>query len=706
MQATPIERVFGRLRSFLASSGVLVLLLLLPAFCLWLTPNTTIQTRLVDASVYTGYVLNYESLIERYGTTYYSIRLAGILPGRFFAALFGPDDGYDVTRYWVLLVGVLSFFAIIRCHQSRAVSLVATLFFCFSPLYLRSVTSEYVDGIAIGYVVAGFAFVVRPTWHWHSNMLAAGFCFSLAANTNPFTLAIIGTFVPTALMLRDSLSWRIILVEASLTIAGLVLGRLVLAAAMHLMQPTLEFFFESIAFKIGTGLLLGGGETWFQTLGSFFSNPRKLFAITPAIVLAGAVCFLLRPSSSSQLRSQRVVAAFTLYLGLIVAFYLAFHHTFHGAIITSTWYLSYVAIPLYLVFSAMMGHAARALPSKELPVWLCSAAVVLVLLWTFDAKLHWEEWISPAIFIGVSTLFVLACIAGSSRARLMLSGVLLLTLILPGVFLRSQEDYGVLQSSSEAAINRDIREGIFQLIADVERVAPPSSGSLGFWYDKKLSPLEAIQSTYLYQYSLLPSVPPIVDAEFKTALASRRFLIVLASTEQEIARDIAALETAGIKSRLIIQRNLSGKAFNFSYIILELLPSDDEHGALVQSLPLENAILITGHTDVPHESAGLKVRTDSRRWFFDLSFQMPKRPTGEGLTVCARIRVLSGSIGMATVSDDGQRFFTERQIAPRTQPSEYCIPLEVDATQIVFRNWAPNGASNFVLESIGLYRKW
>jgi hypothetical protein len=286
-----------------------------------------------------------------------------------------------------------------------------------------------------------------------------------------------------------------------------------------------------------------------------------------------------------------------------------------------------------------------------------------------------------------------------------LSAVLLLTLILPGVFLRSQEDYGILQSSFNGAINRDLRKGTLQLIADVERLAPPSSGSVGFWYDKDLHTLRAIQSTYLYEYSLLPSVPPIVDAEFKTALASRRFLIVLAFTEQEIARNVGALEAGGIKSRRIIRRNFSGRAFNFSYIILELLPSDDEHGALVQSLPLENAILIAGHSDAPQESVGLKVRTDTRRWFFDLSFRLPKRSAGDELFVCAHVRVLSGSIGLAAVTDDGQRFFTERQIAPRAKASDYCIPLQADATQIVFRNWAPNGASDFVLESIGLYRK-
>jgi hypothetical protein len=539
---------------------------------LWLTPNTTIQTRSIDASVYTGYILNYDSLVERYGATYYSIRIAAILPGRFFAALFGPDGGYDVTRYCVLLVGVVSFFAIVRCHQSRAVALVATLFFCFSPFYLKSVTWEYIDGIAIGYILAGLAFVVRPAWRWHSNMVAAGFCFSLAINTNPFTLAIIGTFVPTALMLRDSLSWRVILVEAFLTIAGLVLGRLVLGAALHAMQPALGMPFERDMVKIGIDLMSGAGKVWFLTLESFFSDSQKLFAVAPAIVLIGAVCFLLRRSSSDQRQSLGVVAAFTMYLGLIVAFYLAFHYAFQSSLITSTWYLSYTVIPLYLALAAMIGHAARALPSAESHFWLGGAAIVLVLLWAFDSTLHWEDWISPIVFLGVSGLFVLSCVLQPSRTRLLLSGVFLLALVLPGVFLRAKDDYGVLQSPAEAAINRDVRSGIFRLIEDVEQLAPPSGGSVGFWYDKSLNLLVQIQSTYLYQYSLLPSVPPIVDAEFGKALGGRRFLVLLALSEQDIAANTAALEAAGIESRLIARRSFKGRAFDFSYAILELLP--------------------------------------------------------------------------------------------------------------------------------------
>jgi hypothetical protein len=600
---------------------------------------------------------------------------------------------------------VASFYAIVRCHQTIAVSLVATLIFCFSPFYLKSVTWEYVDGIGIGYILAGFAFVLRRGWRWHSNMVAAGFCFSLAVNTNPFTLAIIVTFVPTALMLHDSLSWRVVLTEALLTIGGLVLGRVVLGAAMYLMQPALGVFFESIAFKIGTELLAGGGEVWFQTLGSFFSKPEKLFAATPAIVLVGAVCFLLRQPSSDQWRSQRVVAAFALYLGLVVAFYIAYHYSIHGAIITSTWYLSYVAIPVYLVLSAVMGHATRALPSTEVVVWLGGAAIVLVLLWAFDSNLHWEDWISPAIFIGVSGLFVLACTLKPTHARLRLSGVLLLALILPGVFLRSHEDYKVLQSPAGAAINRDIRKGVVQLIEDVERLAPPSSGSLVFWYDQNQWPLVGIQSAYLFQYSLLPSVTPTVDAELRKAIGGHRFLIMLALNEQDIATNMAALEAAGIRSTTIAQRTFRGRAFNFSYAILEPRPSDDAHGELVQALPIESAIVSFGLTDVPQGEAGLKVRTDPRQWFFALVFKLPKRPAGEELIACARVRVLSGTVGMAAFKDDNRTLTAERKIVPRSKAFDHCVPLQADAAQIVFRNWAANGSSDFVLDSIGLYRQ-
>jgi hypothetical protein len=143
----------------IAIPAILLLLIGIPALCLWMTPDIT-QIGSVDAFVYTGYIHNNHSLVQRFGETYYALRVAMIAPLKLAARLLPPEANLVVVRYLMLLLGCGSIFAIVRGSFGAAPTLYSALLLAFAPWYLRSILWQYVD--VITYLLAAFACILAP----------------------------------------------------------------------------------------------------------------------------------------------------------------------------------------------------------------------------------------------------------------------------------------------------------------------------------------------------------------------------------------------------------------------------------------------------------------------------------------------------------------------------------------------------------------
>ena len=191
------HRVLGHLRD--PRSALLLLLTL---------PSRVIQAGMLDPYIYTGYIHHYSDLLQRYGRTYYSTRVAFLFPDIVFVQLLGDEWGYFAFRYLALIVGAASLYDIARRYYSTMLAIVIVTLFLYSPWTIRSVTYDHYDGFAVIYLLCALNCILIAHRGSLFGSLLAGAFFALAFNCNIFVLAIGGLFFPSWLILRAMRGWR------------------------------------------------------------------------------------------------------------------------------------------------------------------------------------------------------------------------------------------------------------------------------------------------------------------------------------------------------------------------------------------------------------------------------------------------------------------------------------------------------------------
>jgi len=174
--------------------SVLLVVALPPVlFLLGLSPLN--QIGFLDPAIYTGYMHDYPGLMERYGITYYSTRIAFIFPGRFLVWLFGSQAGFLVFR-WILLSGTLwALWAISRRFYGHWVALLMVVVFAFHPWPLRSLAWDYVDGFVITNLLVSLYFLIGHSSERWWRYALAGVFLGLAVNAYLFVIAVGGLFL-------------------------------------------------------------------------------------------------------------------------------------------------------------------------------------------------------------------------------------------------------------------------------------------------------------------------------------------------------------------------------------------------------------------------------------------------------------------------------------------------------------------------------
>jgi hypothetical protein len=679
-----------------------------------MTPNIYTQFPFIDSYVNTGYIYNTQPLVQRFGETYYLLRLSSILPQRFVHELLGPELGYIAVRYIMLLVACSSLFMIVRRFFGVVPALYSALLIAFSPWYLRSITWEYVDGSAITYLFAGLACILAPVRPRRLHYLAAGALLALATNSNLYSLAIAGAFVPSLIYLRHEEPFRLLLVDACMAAVGFVLAYCGLALVLSTIYPGLGLLFEMFTVKVASGLLAGGSESWFEPLGTYVFAKRNYFVLAPALVLVSGLSVLAanrgagpRPDG----KHARAMIAFTLYLGLVVAVYLVNHFAFHSPRITRFYYFSYAVIPVYLVLSAVMGTLCNQLGRALLVPLMLFAAATTLLIWHLNTNNVFANVIPLAGYIMIGIALVLGALLSNRFPALGLVSALLAASMLPGFFYRDSGSgvYENLQDKENAAMQRDAYLGAIELIHAVERYAPPSKGSISFWYDNKSHPLIGIQSTYLFGYSRVPGPFAVVDADVKSFLATKAVLVLLGLSEAELQEARQSLDKADVKVSVLKGGRYQGKVWGYDYVILELIPDDSGVGSVVQDIPLSRLRLVAEQAPASPTLEGTRLHgfTDARQWAysFQVSLSDPSPAQLDGpFYVCASIRVVRGSVGLL-LAPKGDPSGSLREVAVPAQPimTDRCARAD-DAGQLIIRNQSADGPSEFYLDRVTIRR--
>ena len=132
-----------------------VIISILAGFLLYnLSSLQTFGYSWLDPFVYLGYSINFKELINFYGTTYYSTRIAHILPQSLFYRLFGIVTGYILFKSFCLGAAVFFTYKTLRLFKSVYTSLIVTTLAIFSPIPIASILWDHYDGTIYIYQIA------------------------------------------------------------------------------------------------------------------------------------------------------------------------------------------------------------------------------------------------------------------------------------------------------------------------------------------------------------------------------------------------------------------------------------------------------------------------------------------------------------------------------------------------------------------------
>lgn len=544
--------------------------LLIPFVVLLLVRNDLNQAGFFDPFIYTAYIHDYADLVGRYGRTYYSTRLAHILPNAAAVALFGERAGYYIIRYIQLVAVTAAIYAIGRRYASSPASWFITLFFSTHVWLLREVLWDHYDGSVVIFALVGLALLLPRNKEALSH-IGAGFAFACASNGNPMGLVIALTYAPTWLMERRALPWLSILRSLSAAGFGFAAGYSVLIFSMTRVYPDAGWRFDEVTMDMLGSMLSGGATTWFVSLPSIFLDRRLYETLIFPFFLSIVTCGLLATLRGSNADRWSVAGA-AIFALLTTAFFAIFHFVLQWGLLSLHFYLIYTLPAFVFATSAFVGQWR---PQRYGHGIAIAVVVFFALHWAFWSNAH-RLFLSPSehapLFLPVAismiavafiSLVWLAIIIAGSVRTLTPAVLFLAALLSSGAFFLHHDFTLLFGIGDRRQAEWDLRDGSLYLQRFVaERV--PMNAPIRFWYGTRDPYLNSVQSTHLWGFSRLSmsassdAQMPAIDKGVEERLAPARYVAIL-GTDAEIEAARAALEKIDLKMDTVARGTFKGR---------------------------------------------------------------------------------------------------------------------------------------------------
>ncbi|MEM9574142.1 MAG: hypothetical protein AAF870_02805, partial [Pseudomonadota bacterium] len=181
----------------------------LPFLVVFAASTPVNQAGWLDPFVYAAYVNDFASTSVRFGQTYYSSRIAYILPDSIFQRAFGAEFGYLLIRALFLALATGSVFAIAHRFYGRLVAILVACWVCLLPWLPRALYWTHYDGFAVTYLLIAIALLTVPTRYRLAAHFGAGLFWMMAINCQIYLLAVGGLFLASWAILnsRETVGW-------------------------------------------------------------------------------------------------------------------------------------------------------------------------------------------------------------------------------------------------------------------------------------------------------------------------------------------------------------------------------------------------------------------------------------------------------------------------------------------------------------------
>jgi hypothetical protein len=546
--------------------------LLIPFLILLLVRNDLHQAGYLDPFVYAAYIQDYGDLVARYGRTYYSTRLAHILPNAAAAFLFGDHAGYFLVRYIVLVVTTTSIYAIARRYSNQSTSWFVTLFFSTHVWLLREVFWDYYDASVVAFALLGLALLL-PRANETLAHIGAGFALAWAANGSPMGLVIAALYAPTWLIDRRGLPWHRTLKSLTAACLGFVLGYSVLIFAMKWLYPDGGWRFDEVTLDMLGYLLTGGGTNWFISLPTIFLDRNLYETLIFPFFLSVAACGLLATLHGSSAERWNATGAAS-FVVLTATFFAVLHFILHWGVLALHYYIIYALPAGVIATSAFIGQWRPHGSHRRIVIAVATFVVVHVAFWfnahyLFSSPTERSPLLLPIalsmIAIAIISLGMLAAIAAKRMHTLTPAILFLIALLSSNAFFLQYGFAQLFGAGDRRQVEWDVRDGSLYLQRFVA-ARVPTNAVIRFWYGNRDNYLNSVQSVHLWGFTRLNSPTqsdaqmPALDDGVRKQLAGARYVAILGSdSEIEIAQH--ALQEAGIPMDVVARGSFKGRSW-------------------------------------------------------------------------------------------------------------------------------------------------
>ena len=556
----------------------------------------------LDPFIYLGYSVNFEELINFYGTTYYSTRIAHILPQSLFYRLFGITTGYILFKSLCLGAAVFFTYKTLRLFKSVYTSLIVTTLAIFSPIPIASILWDHYDGTVYIYQIATLFVALKARSENYENkfsLILVGVFLALVLNGNIWAAAItilILTIFFLELLLTKQGIWRALRVLC-FTAIGLISFALLLVATFNCLGYDCELkSLDIFGLGISRWVLSGGGATWYgqDTLIELFSGTFGYSYILYGVPISLTVILLTFRKNLHQPSIKYLISlSFIVQIGAA----LFVDQIFKTAVLKLNYYVIYLYPCLILLIGV---NIPNKLSKLQTAVLIISATLVFIAYWSDYGRLLFDQFqiLEPQIFSSVSLwsgyfiglLFFVVILYAINFGDLeadyhKFALIVILIFLLGSINLNANKNplFSVF-NQNQTGVNERVfehREASKKLIEIVNNTVKKgesfkfqynnSCDSINFYKNKPC--FSTIQSVYLWGYSMV-----VLPNEFQNYMFSAKQLdkldgidkLFVLGSDDEIAKTIKSLKKLNIDPKLTLKSNFEGNFLSFSITVLEL----------------------------------------------------------------------------------------------------------------------------------------
>ena len=247
----------------------------------------------IDPWLYLGYMIHFPSHILNFPDTYYGARLAWLIPTGLTHKIFCPEIANALIDYTVFTTCILSLWTVLANFLDKYASLICTLIFASSPIFLISAGWDHYDpGALTGYLLALALTIQGPKYFkhmWHLSLLI-GLIYGGMLHSQIFTIVIVPSLLVIHLGkdLQKPLSW-----DFWMKVIGVILGVIGTTVTLGFISLFLtnKFWFFIPSFNTAI-YYLKLSNPWYIPLKEWIPDAYWLFAIAVSFLIT--ICYLIK----------------------------------------------------------------------------------------------------------------------------------------------------------------------------------------------------------------------------------------------------------------------------------------------------------------------------------------------------------------------------------------------------------------------------